>query len=178
MASGIFLISELEGTLRDRIHALQRRFDPKLANFLPPHITITGSSGVGPIAPDVNVEQLRDALEPVVASTPPIVAGARPPMRFMQSNTVVLPLDPHGPLRVLHDRITTCGLPFAASRHFFTPHVTLNLYATLTPERLRELLTVTLDQPIVIERIQAYLSNDPMPPVRMLELELGAAKRD
>ena len=42
---GIFITTELEGALAERVHAYQLEFDPKMANFLPPHITIIGSSG-------------------------------------------------------------------------------------------------------------------------------------
>ena len=172
MASGIFLISELDGSLRERIHGIQERHDPKLARLLPPHVTITGSSGVGPISGDVSVERLREALEPVVETTAPIVARPGPPVRFMQSNTVVLPLDPHGPLRTLHERIARSGLPFAQARFFFTPHVTLSLHTTLSAEQVRELLAVRVEEPIIIDRIQAYASEEPMPPRRLLEMEL------
>lgn len=172
MANGIFLVSELEGALRERIHAIQHRHDPKLARALPPHVTITGSSGVGPIAPDVTASRLREALEPIAQSTAPIIAHAGPPIRFMQTNTVVLPLDPHGPLRTLHERIAQSGLPFAQARFFFTPHVTLSLYPSLAAAQLRELMAVRLEEPIVIDRIQAYAAEEPMPPRRLLELEL------
>ena len=172
MANGIFIISELEGSLRERVNAIQQRHDPKLAKSLPPHVTITGSSGVGPIPSDVPVSRLRSALEAITESTAPITTCFGPPMRFMQSNTVVLPLDPHGPLRTLHERIAKSGLAFTPARHFFTPHVTLSLYATLTPEQVRELLRVRITEPVVIDRIQAYESNEPMPPIRLLELKL------
>ena len=37
----------------------------------------------------------------------------------MQTDIIVLPIDPHGPLRILHDRIITSGLPFyAGAVHF------------------------------------------------------------
>ena len=54
----------------------------------------------------------------------------------MQTQIVVLPLDPHGPLRTLHERIKMSGLRAARPRFYFTPHVTLNLYRELPPELL------------------------------------------
>ena len=56
--NGIFIIAELDGAIAERVHALQARFDPKLAAELPPHVTILGSSGAGPIAPDTTVAEL------------------------------------------------------------------------------------------------------------------------
>jgi hypothetical protein len=47
--SGIFVIAELDGAICERVHAIQERFDPKLAAESPPHVTIIGSSGAGPI---------------------------------------------------------------------------------------------------------------------------------
>ena len=49
--NGIFVTAELDGPLGDRIRAIQERWDPKLARELPPHVTLIGSSGAGPIAP-------------------------------------------------------------------------------------------------------------------------------
>ncbi|HUF28280.1 MAG TPA: 2'-5' RNA ligase family protein [Gemmatimonadaceae bacterium] len=176
MATGIFIISELEGELRERVHTIQRRFDPRLAAIAPPHITIAGSSGVGPLPPDFPSEKIRAALEPITETTSPITAEFGPPMRFMQTNIVVLPLSPHGPLRTLHDRIATSGLPFPPARFTFTPHCTLSLYQTLPPEAVRELLAIRIPDPIVIDRLQVYRTNDPLPSRRLLELEFRGGR--
>ena len=37
--NGIFITAELTGPVGVQVRDLQRRFDPKLANELPPHIT-------------------------------------------------------------------------------------------------------------------------------------------
>lgn len=172
MAAGIFIISELEGSLRQQVVEIQRRFDPKLAKSALPHVTITGSSGVGPLPMDLGVPQLRKALEPIAETTEPIVARFGLPTRFMQTQVVVLPLDPHGALRTLHERIAGSGLVFAPARFFFTPHCTLSLHRTLTPSSLRELLAVRIEEPVVISRIQVYRTNDPQPSRKLLDLEL------
>jgi 2'-5' RNA ligase len=78
------------------------------------------------------------------------------PHRFMQSQVVVLPLDPHGPIRALHDRILTSGLKHERPRFTFTPHVTLNLFRELPPEELRELMRVRIAEPIHVDRIAAF----------------------
>ena len=178
MANGIFIISELEGDLRREILELQRRFDPRLAALLPPHVTIVGSSGVGPINADVTAAELRAALAPIAESTEPIPVQFGPPTRFMGTDIVVLPLDPHGPLRTLHERIGKSGLPFTRARFTFTPHCTLSLYPTLTPEKLRALLAIRLPQPFVIDRLQIYRTMDAFHTQRVLELELGLSMSD
>ncbi len=169
---GIFIISELRGTAREIVRAAQERIDRRLANTSVPHITVTGSSGVGPIPLNVTTEQLEAALAPIARSTAPITARLEAPMRFMQTDIIVLPLDPHGPLRTLHERIATSGLPFQPARFSFTPHATLSFYVTLTPAQRRELLSVRVDEPVVIDRIQCYRTIDPLPARKMLELSL------
>lgn len=63
--NGIFITTELEGSVAARIRAVQERHDPKLARELPPHLTLVGSSGTGSISPDTPVAELRKAVEPV-----------------------------------------------------------------------------------------------------------------
>ncbi len=169
---GIFVIAELPGEAGEQVRALQQRFDPKLARLTPPHITLAGSSGVGPIPTDTPVERIREALAPIAASTAPMALQFQLPHRFMQTEIVSLPLDPHGPLRTLHERIARCGLPFRSARFQFTPHCTLSFYPTLTPAREREILAVRVTAPARIERLQIYLTRDPQPARKLLELEL------
>ncbi len=170
---GIFIVAELEGELAERIREIQRASDPKLASSQPPHLTLIGSSGAGPISGSMTEAQLRSALEPIAARTPPMSLHFERPHRFMQTEIVVLPLDPHGPLRALHEAIATSGLDFGGTARFsFSPHVTLNLYRTLTPERLRTLMAVRIDKPFTLGRFQVYQSRNPQPPRKLLELEL------
>jgi 2'-5' RNA ligase len=172
---GIVILAELEPALRDAILAIQQRFDPKLAKLLPPHVTITGSSGMGPIAASTPIATLRAALGKVAADTPPMTLALKRPMQFMQSQVVVLPLDPHGPIRELHDRLLTSGLPYEQPRFTFTPHVTLNLFRELPKGELRDLLAVRIDAPVRIESISAYATTGPASVKKVLELPLGPA---
>ena len=170
--NGIFILSELSGPVAERVRAIQERFDPKLARLTPPHVTVTGSSGTGVIAPDTPVARLREALEPIARETAPMTLHFGPPIRFMQTDIVVLPLDPHGPLRRLHERIAASGLRFERARFAFTPHCTLSFYPTLTPARLRGLLSVRVTDPVVVSRLQVYHTMDPQPARKLLDLEL------
>ena len=175
--SGIFILSELKGALGERVHEMQLRFDPKLAAMNRPHITLAGSSGVGPLPPTVPVHLLRERLAPIAASTPPLELEFMRPHHFMQTNIVSFPLDPHGPLRELHDRIATCGLPFTPARFPFTPHVTIHFYPELTGPKLRELLHLRLPDPARLDCLQCYFTQDPQPARKMLELPLTGRQR-
>ncbi|MCU0648277.1 MAG: 2'-5' RNA ligase family protein [Gemmatimonadaceae bacterium] len=173
---GIFVLSELTGTLRDTIRALHERFDPKLGRLTPPHLTITGSSGVGMIDARTPIADLRAALEPIAATTPPLTLAIGAPHRFPGTEIVSLPLDPHGPLRTLHERIAASGLRFARSRFAFSPHITLSYYPTLTRERERELLALHIDTPLIVDRLQVYLTRDPQPARQLFALALDETR--
>lgn len=173
MKPGIVVMSELEGAFAEHLLAIQKRFDPRMAAELPPHITITGSSGMGPIVPETTDEELRRALEPVAAATEPFSVRVEPPTRFMQSTVVVMQIDPNGPIRALHERIKQSGLRYEQPRFTFTPHVTLSFYPELTRERLKELVQVRFAEPIIIDSIQAYRALDLTRTRKVLDLPLA-----
>jgi 2'-5' RNA ligase len=172
---GIFVVAELDGGVAERVGELQQRFDPKLAALLPPHITVIGSSGVGPILPGTSVDELQAALSPIASTTPPLILPVGRPTRFMQTNIIVLPLDPHGPIRALHERIRQSGLRFAAAKFTFTPHVTLSFFPTLNRDAREELLAVRIDEPIHIETLHCSLTNDPQPPRDVWRVRLSGS---
>jgi 2'-5' RNA ligase len=172
-ANGIFIIAELAGEAGKQIREINEKFDPRLARYKPPHVTITGSSGAGPIPASVTKSELWDKLAPITSRTSPMSLPFGAPMRFMQSDIVVLPLDPHGALRALHDGIVTSGLPFQRARFTFSPHCTLSLYPTLTRESERELLSMRITAAAIIDRIIVYQTLDPQPSRKLLELPLA-----
>lgn len=175
--NGIFVIAEIGGEIGDRIRALQLRFDPKMAREAPPHVTIIGSSGAGSIEPTTPVARLREAIEPVTSSVEPLRLQFGPPIRFLQREIVVLPLDPHGPIRELHERLKTNGLPFATARYPFTPHCTLSFYPTITRESLRQLLSVRETAEWTLDTLRVYHTRNPQPPKLLFDAKLlgGAA---
>ncbi len=167
------MIAELGGEAGDRIREINEKYDPRLARYKAPHLTITGSSGVGPLPASATTAELLAALGPIAADTPKLVLRFGPPMRFMQTEIVVLPLDPNGPLRVFHDRVASSGLPFQRARFTFSPHCTLSLYPTLSRETARELLAIRVTMPVVIDRVTLYQTLDPQPSRKLLELPLS-----
>ena len=173
MKPGIIVMSELRGAVADRLLEIQRRYDPRMAAELPPHITITGSSGMGPISPDTTDDELRIALEPVAATIAPITVRLQSPMQFMQSPVVVMEIDPNGPIRALHEAIKSSGLAYEPPRFTFTPHVTLSFYPTLPRDRVRELLRFRIVEPITIDSIQAYRAIDLTRTTKVLDLRLA-----
>jgi hypothetical protein len=167
------MIAEIGGEAGNRIREINEKYDPRLARYKPPHLTITGSSGAGPLPASVPMTELWDKLAPIASDTAPLVLRFGPPMRFMQTEIVVLPLDPHGPLRVFHDRVASSGLPFQRARFTFSPHCTLSLYPTLSRETARELLAIRMTAPVIINSVTLYQTLDPQPSRRLFELALS-----
>ena len=65
MKAGIFVVAELNEPVREKILEVQRWADPRLAAGSPPHVTMVGSSGVGPLPLGTRVELLREKIEPI-----------------------------------------------------------------------------------------------------------------
>lgn len=170
------MVIDARGPAGERIHAIQQAYDPKLANYLPPHLTLAGSSGVGPIEPSTPREKLRDVLGEIAAGTAPMALEFKAPIRFMQTDIIVLPVDHHGPLRDLHERIATSGLVFQPARFAFTPHVTLSFFRTLTAQQRRELMAVRMEQPLVVDHIRCSLTDEPLPPRHLFEIPLTGSR--
>lgn len=171
-ASGIFITAELTGPVGAQVRELQRRFDPKMANEWPPHITMLGSSGAGPIRADTPIAALKAALAPVGVEMRPVRLVFQPPMRFIDRELVVLPVDPNGAIRALHERLKSAGLQHEVARYPFTPHCTLSMYPTLTVDSLRALLAVRVPEPFVVDRLRVYHTRTPQPPTHLFDVTL------
>lgn len=174
--SGIFILGELAGTTADELHAVTRVHDPRLAAARRPHVTIAGSSGVGPLPADTPLELLRERLACIAEATPPLTLELGAPERYPGTNIVALPIDPHGPIRALHEAIATSGLRFGKPRFTFSPHVTLTLYRTLTRDALAELMAVRASGPVVLDRLDAYYTREPSRPRLILALPLAGGR--
>jgi 2'-5' RNA ligase len=171
--SGIFILGELSGPVADEIQGIAERYDPKLARSHRPHLTLAGSSGLGPMAADTPASLVRERLEPITTTTAPIELLLERPERFPATEIVVMSVSPRGPIRELHDRIGASGLHFARPRFAFSPHVTLSLYRTLTREALDAMLAVRITQPVILDRLRFYYTSEPNISRLLLDLPLS-----
>jgi len=171
-AAGSFVLVPVGGAAGTAIEAMRRTHDPKLANSNAPHLSLIGSSGAGPILPDQSPDDIRERLAAVAARIAPFEVRALRPMRFPGTNIVSFELDPHGPLRALHETIKACGLRFGPVRFPFSPHLTVSFYRTLDRAMERALLQLILEPPVVIDRLELSRTNDPQPPSALFTLPL------
>ena len=174
-AAGSFVLVPVLGQARERLNAMRRVADPKLAAANPPHLSLIGSSGAGPILPDQGPDLVQACLEAAVRDVPPFTLTAGLPMRFPGTDIVSFELDPHGLLRALHERVKKCGLRFGPVRFPFSPHLTISFYRTLDRAAERRLLALRLDAPIVVDRLELSRTNDPQPPDTVLTVMLGGS---
>lgn len=172
-ASGSFVLVPVLGDAGAALDAMRRDADPKLAATNAPHLSLLGSSGTGPILPDESLDRIRQCLAAAVRDVAPFELRAGLPMRFPGTDIVSFELDPHGPLRSLHERIKTSGLHFGPVRFPFSPHLTISFYRAIDRAAERRLLTLRLAAPIAIDRIELSRTNDPQPPETMLTVMLG-----
>ena len=149
---------------RSVIDAVRAVLDPVQHRLIPAHVTLCREDELAGIDAAVMAERL--------AGAAPITLRFGPPERFIGRNIVSLRLDPHGPLRALHEALATCGLPFGPTRWPFTPHCTLNLYPELTAEKLRAMLAVRIEEPFTVQTLKVYHTREPQPPVLLLTLPL------
>jgi hypothetical protein len=141
-------MAELTGPVAHRLRAIQERYDPRMAAELPPHITLVGSSGMGPIPSTTSLDDLTAALERSrhrrLRSS--CVSGQRcASCKAMSSCCRSIPTD-----RSAH---STSGSSRADSHSrrpdfTFTPHCTLSFYPEISRERERELLRVRIDEAV------------------------------
>ncbi|MBI3792508.1 MAG: 2'-5' RNA ligase family protein [Gemmatimonadetes bacterium] len=176
-APGAFVLVPVLGEAGAVLDAMRRAHDPKLANSNKPHLSLIGSSGAGPILPAHGDDAVRDALAAVAARVAPFSVRALRPMRFPGTDIVSFELDPHGPLRALHEAVKASGLRFGPVRFPFSPHLTISFYRTLDRAMERALLGLVLEAPVVIDRLELSRTNDPQPPSAVFTLPLtgGAA---
>ncbi len=181
MKSGVFVVAELSGAAAEQVLAVQRWADPRMAAGTPPHITLAGSSGAGPMPASTPAARIRELVEPVTNDTAPITVRFERPHRFMQTDIIVLPVDPHGPIRTLHERIANSGLSFERPRFAFSPHATLSFFPKLTEAMERRLMAVRVEEAVLLNSVQFYVQVEPSAPKLLLELALrgsGLGSRD
>ena len=144
-----------------------------MAAELPPHVTITGSSGIGPISPRRPTKNCATRSRRSPPRRAPFTVRFDPPMRFMQSTVVVMAIDPNGPIRALHERIKSSGLSYEQPRFTFTPHCHAQLLSRAgAASDSVSCFAFASTNPSSIDSIQAYRAVDLTRTQKVLDLPL------
>ncbi|MGH2350911.1 MAG: 2'-5' RNA ligase family protein [Chloroflexota bacterium] len=152
-----YVCLDLPSSVAEQVLAIRRAQRDEFRAALPAEITVAGSSGVGPIAPDQDPQEAFARLDAIAAQTPPIEASFRDVVRFPNTDIFVLALKNQRPFRALHERIATSGLRFKPTPFSDdTPHCTLRSRSPVTEEEAAELLALRIPEPFVIDTMSVY----------------------
>lgn len=135
----MFIVLGIDEPMRTQVIHLRKSCEDAFRASLPAEITLTGSSGVGPLMPDQTIEDIATALDRVAADAPPLQAEFGPMMRFPGTDLFVLTLRDETPFHALHDRLLRSGLQFKPSAFPFKPHCTISSNPVTAEEAVRRL---------------------------------------
>ena len=159
--SGIFVIAPIGGDVGARIAELQRQYDPRLGALgQAPHVTLVGSSGMGPIAPDTTREELSRAARAHRRGHP----ADRPPLR--PADALHADTDRRAPARPARPPPHPARAPQDGGLPRGAPALLLHAARDAQPpsraatRRLASLLRERFDEPVTIDSLEAHLTKD------------------
>jgi len=119
-------------------------------------ITVAGAGGVGAPRSRDDPRRLFETLERIVSRTPIITGRLGDPLRFPDSDVIVLqPADPE-PLRLLHHEIANSGIDFETSPFEYVPHCTLSQKPNPPPDEVERLLAAQIVGDFVAPTLSVY----------------------
>ena len=138
------------------IRRIREKFDPPRA-FLPAEITLTGSSGLGHVAPGQTLDSVAAEMDRIAASFAPFSASFDNVERFPGTDIYFLNVKDPAPFEELHRAFAASSIVFLPSPYPYRPHCTLKLRSVPSDVELLELLF--LDAPkesFLLSELAAY----------------------
>ncbi|GBF07488.1 hypothetical protein DAERI_150006 [Deinococcus aerius] len=151
----MFIVLEIDEPVRTQVIQLRKSCKDAFRASLPAEITLTGSSGVGPLTLEQSIEDIATALDKVAADTPRFQAQFGPMLRFPETDLFVLTLRDETPFHALHDQLTRSGLQFKPSAFPFKPHCTVSGNPVTAEEAARR-LQLTLPAAFTLSMLALY----------------------
>jgi 2'-5' RNA ligase len=163
-----FIVAELPEEIAAWVKSARQDLEPAIAH-MPAEITLTGSSGVGPLKMGQNLDDIERMLSEVLEHRLPFEA------RFLRvgnfPNTEIFFLEPaREPFDELHKLIANSALEFEANPFPFNPHCSLRGFTLLQPgdrEWLEQLVIPT--ELFTIRSVAVYELED-MQPKHLLQI--------
>ena len=128
-----YVVLELPELFAGRITAFRKRYDPDGAR-LPAHITLLGSSGVGPIQPGTTVRKIENELKKKLASIEPIRFQFQEICCFPETCIYWLRPNREEVFARYHRVLSTMDVNCLDSPHPYRPHCTLSTREKLEVE--------------------------------------------
>lgn len=150
-----YICLDLPQPQASEVMALRRQHCERLKDF-PPEITITGSSGVGAILPQLYWDRVEPQLEAIARESPPIRASLGGMVRFPDTDIFCLSMRDPMPFMALHERLKHSGIAFEPSQFPFFPHCTIRMAGPLTEAETSALFSLTVPGEFVIAELALY----------------------
>lgn len=156
-----YVVLDIPSPFAERVLAIRERQRDRFRFSLPAEVTVSGSSGTGPLAPDLDLDRVRAVLDRIAADTAPIRASFGPVRRFPNSDTFYLSFVDERPFRALHERIASSGLRFQQTAFPFGPHCTLRTRPATVTEG-DALVSERVDGAFTLDTLSLYDLADPV----------------
>lgn len=134
-----YVVLEIPNPVAAQVLALRRRYDARLADF-PAEITITGSSGLGPLVAGQSETRVFNRLQALAETALPLVSRFIKIRRFASGPVIWLQPADAAPFMALHQALADSNLVFHPHRFAYTPHCSL-CTAELPPAQQEQLLS-------------------------------------
>jgi 2'-5' RNA ligase len=147
-----FIVLDLPAGIAGDVATLRRKADP---NFppLPAEITVTGSSGVGPLYPDQSIDSVFRSFDTVAAQAGGIETAFCAIGRFAGSPILYLEPRDAAPFKALHDSLRASGIRFGPSPYPYTPHCTIRSHGAGCPDSSELVRVLSLPFPMQCFRL-------------------------
>lgn len=134
-----FIVADIPSPMAEKIRNIRGVYDPKRV-LLPVEITLTGSSGIGSIAPGEDVESVLETMQKVAAGFSPFTAKFHKLERFPSTAIYFFSLENETPFRRLHEALRDSGIKFLSNPFPFRPHCTVSLRVETEETELLDLI--------------------------------------
>ncbi len=155
LAHPTYICLDLPEPQASQILAVRQRHCERLRDF-PVELTITGSSGVGAIRPQLDPRDVEARLQKVCEMTAPISAEFGAVVRFPDTDIFCLSLADPMPFEALQSELKQAGIRFEPSRFPFFPHCTLRMAGPLAPAAVSELFALNLPGTFTLATMSLY----------------------
>jgi hypothetical protein len=150
-----YICLDLPEPQASEVMALRRRYCQRLKDF-PPEITITGSSGVGAMLPQLHWDRVEPKLEAIAQEWAPIRASLGGMVRFPDTDIFCLSMSDPMPFMALHEALKHSGIAFEESQFPFFPHCTIRMAGPLTDADISALFSLTVPGEFTIAELALY----------------------
>jgi 2'-5' RNA ligase len=157
-----YIVMEMPEVVAEKIKFMRSWYDSIRAD-LPVEITITGSSGVGTIAPDETLENVIDVVNGAVNKFIPFETAFDKIERFAGTDVFYFTMKNPEKFRGIHNYFLNSGIKFNPVQYpEFLPHCTIKLLTETSAQEAADLFnTVPMKEPFIMDRISIYtLKND------------------